>query len=265
MARYVVFRLYGPMAAWGDIAVGERRPIRSSPSRSGVLGLLGAALGVRREDAEGQRALHEDNGFAALVEQPGSLLTDYHTAQSPAEKLIKTPPIRRADELNFPRGERGLQTILSWRDYQTDAMALGCIWPLRPESRWSVERLIEALKRPFFTLYLGRKGCPLALPLCPVLVEAPHPVQALQQPRPASELAFLHGVGLRGRSSKGPPEYTIFWEGEDGSLVAQRREPRRDRVRNRSRWQFMEREERSASWSPEQPPPAGEQDEEELS
>lgn len=265
MPRYVVFRLYGPMVAWGDIAVGERRLIGSSPSRSGVLGLLGAALGVRREDASGQRALQEEHGFASFVEEPGTLLTDFHTAQSPAEKLLKHPPVRRADELDFPLGERGMQTILSWRNYRNDALALGCVWPLSTEPRWSIERIVEALRKPFFTLYLGRKSCPLALPLCPVVVAADHPVEALQQPRPEHEQTFLQSVGLQRRYRKESPQGTLFWEGEDGQLKAQRREPRRDRVRDRARWQFAEREERSARWSPQLPGESSLQEEEEIS
>ena len=34
MPSFLVFRLFGPISAWGDIAVGERRPIRIiRPSR----------------------------------------------------------------------------------------------------------------------------------------------------------------------------------------------------------------------------------------
>ena len=59
MPDLVVFRLYGPMAAWGDIAVGEERPSFSYPTKSGVFGLLAAALGIGREEDDRHRDLAE--------------------------------------------------------------------------------------------------------------------------------------------------------------------------------------------------------------
>ena len=50
MKDFLVFQLYGVLAAWGDIAVGEYRPSLGHPTKSAVTGLLGAALGVDRSD-----------------------------------------------------------------------------------------------------------------------------------------------------------------------------------------------------------------------
>src|SRR6185295_12377864 len=50
MPSFLVFRLYGPLASWGEVAVGEVRPSNLHPTRSALLGLLGAALGLRRSD-----------------------------------------------------------------------------------------------------------------------------------------------------------------------------------------------------------------------
>ena len=50
MRDYLVMRLYAPLASWGEIAVGEVRHSANYPSKSALLGLLGAALGVRRDD-----------------------------------------------------------------------------------------------------------------------------------------------------------------------------------------------------------------------
>ena len=38
------------MASWGEIAVGENRHTASYPSKSAIIGLLGAALGIKRDD-----------------------------------------------------------------------------------------------------------------------------------------------------------------------------------------------------------------------
>lgn len=62
--QYLVFRLYGPMASWGEAAVGGDRPSGLAPSRSAVLGLLGAALGIKRDDASRLDALRASIGIA---------------------------------------------------------------------------------------------------------------------------------------------------------------------------------------------------------
>ena len=67
MTDYLLFRLYGAMAAWGDIAVGEQRPSTPHPSKSALLGLLAAALGIRRHEDERHQALADGYGFAVRM------------------------------------------------------------------------------------------------------------------------------------------------------------------------------------------------------
>src|SRR5512141_3174232 len=131
MPSFLCFRLHGPLAAWGDIAVGGSRPSAPHASRSAVLGLVAAALGVRREDGDACAELDRAFGFASRTDAPGALLIDYHTAQGPEEKLLRRearearkaqrpwhrPATRRA-ELAFPRWE--LATVLSSRQYRVD-------------------------------------------------------------------------------------------------------------------------------------------------
>ena len=79
----LLFRLYGPLASWGEIAVGESRHSANYPSKSAILGLVGAALGIERGDEAQQTSLQ--NGYQVAVEvfSTGQLLRDYHTAQVP--------------------------------------------------------------------------------------------------------------------------------------------------------------------------------------
>ena len=49
---YLVMRLYAPLSSWGTVAVGEDRPTVNYPTRSAVLGLLGAALGIKRSESQ---------------------------------------------------------------------------------------------------------------------------------------------------------------------------------------------------------------------
>jgi len=90
---YLIFRLYGPMCAWGDIAVGEQRPSAGHPAKSAVLGLLAAALGVRRDEEGRQKLLADAYAMAVRVDVSGELLRDYHaiTVQTPHTALLFGP------------------------------------------------------------------------------------------------------------------------------------------------------------------------------
>lgn len=140
MRDYLVFQLYGPLLSWGDIAVGETRPSALTPSKSAVLGLVAAALGIKRPDTvadETERMacekrhaeLAQGYGLGIFVQVLGSPLSDYHTAQVPssgAGRNRKVFPTRR-DELTWlPRAE--LNTILSRREYRQDAYAACALW-----------------------------------------------------------------------------------------------------------------------------------------
>lgn len=257
MARFLCFRLHGPLASWGDIAVGERRPSAPHVSRSALLGLIAAALGVRREDADAWAELDRTLGFASRTDAPGELLVDFHTAQGPKEKLLRAQagsakkagepwhrPATRKAELTFHRQE--LATLLSSRQYRVDAVWTAALW-LRPEtpSRWSLEQLEGALRRPHFLPYLGRKSCPLDVPMEPQIVEAANPVAAM------ACVAFQADDLLGSVLIKGEGKATVQWEGAWPGLEPAQTSRRRDRVLSRARWQFAEREEHQKTWSPE--------------
>jgi len=233
MSSYLLFRLYAPLASWGDVAIGYHRPSFAHPSKSAILGLIGAALGVRREDESDLEALHGGYGFAVRVDSPGSLLIDYHTAQVPPEKALKARPAprMRREELSVPRGD--LTTVLSLREYRADAAAVACVWPSEEKPRWALDELAGALRRPRFTIYLGRKSCPPALPLCPLLVSAGDPVEAMRGVTfPDGEWLTYVQMGQR---------RTFHWEGEAPSVTGVQVTQRRDAPRSRVRWQFANR------------------------
>ena len=60
MTDYLLMRLYGPLASWGEIAVGESRHSAMHPSKSALIGLLAAAVGVERSDEAGQQAMAKE-------------------------------------------------------------------------------------------------------------------------------------------------------------------------------------------------------------
>jgi CRISPR system Cascade subunit CasD len=161
----LIFQLQAPLSSWGDAAVGEYRPTADYPSQSAIHGLLGAALGIDRDDEEAQSALRTGFRIAVGVLDQGSLLRDYHTSQVPSRTdLKKRPHATRRDELLVPKED--LNTILSSRDYRQNAGSLVAVQPMAP-APYSLQELAAALATPRFVLYLGRKSCPPAAPLHP--------------------------------------------------------------------------------------------------
>ena len=173
MREHLLFVLCAPMGAFGSYAGHERRGTDLVPSRSAILGLLGAALGVERADAHGQAALRR-YGVAARPLTKNSALRDYHTVQTVPAK-IRSPGSRRAaiDAIG-----REINTTITVRDYRADVAVAVAVWGR--DERWSLAQVAAALRRPAFVLYLGRKSCPLAAPVNPCIVETPDPVAALR-------------------------------------------------------------------------------------
>jgi len=235
MSEYLLFRLYGPMAAWGDIAVGEQRPTMSHPSKSAILGLLAAALGITRDEEDKHRALAMAYGLAVRVDSPGELHRDYHTTQVPPQQRGARYFTRR-EEL----AANTLHTILSQRDYRMDACYAIALWVQHASPPHSLQELASALTRPRFTLYLGRKSCPPALPLGPLVTPAATLKEALDK-LPAREALIKDLPSVK--------QTTFYWEyldrsaagfSENGLHMAY---TRRDLPLSRKRWQFTEREE----------------------
>lgn len=126
--------LAGPMQAWGTDSKFEVRGAGREPSKSGVIGLLAAALGRSRDsDLSDLNALR----FGIRVEQEGVLLRDYHTV-CVTEKPYVTNRYYLADAC-FLVGLEGETSFL--------------------------EQLSDALTNPVFPLFLGRRSCPPCQPL----------------------------------------------------------------------------------------------------
>lgn len=232
MKDYLLFRLHGAMASWGEIAVGEHRPSASYPSRSAILGLLAAAKGIRRDSEELLQRLAASYGLAVATDAVGTPLRDYHTAQVPPQQRGAVHRTRR-DELAAGR----LNTILSSRDYHTDVLHRICLWQVEEaEAPFTLSELAEALERPVFTLYLGRKSCPLSLPLQPQVLSA----ESIQAAFAAAEFNDeLIAPGLR------LDEWTSYrWDDSShAGMQPSKTFTRRDQPHSRSRWQFVDRQE----------------------
>lgn len=240
----LVFQLQAPLSSWGETAVGEYRPSHDYPGQSALTGLLGAALGVRREDEAAHAALQQGYGFAVAVVSGGKLLRDYHTAQVPGQAALKKRPhASRRDELALPKEQ--LHTILSTRDYRQDAMSLVAV-QARQGAPHSLEALAEALRKPRFVLYLGRKACPLSAPLNPQMISAeslPEAFEAYRQLHESARQAYRDRKGRLPLEAIGAIARIAWGPGFDTDLPADLTVPRKDRLIRRRGWQFGDRPE----------------------
>ena len=142
----LLLRLAAPLQSWGSDSKFETRKTDREPTKSGVVGLLAAALGLRRDDTEGLARL---NGlrFAVRADQEGSLLVDFHTAKSRDTSYV------------------------TYRHYLQDAVFLA---GLESGDEALLRELEAALRHPVCPLYLGRRSCPPTLQDLPVSFSPVH-------------------------------------------------------------------------------------------
>jgi len=161
----LLLRLQGPMQSWGVRSRFDYRDTWPYPTKSGVLGMLAAALGRGRdEDVSDLQALR----MGVRVDRRGVLRVDYQTAQfvyrasgyvavnsekqkAWLERCVRGVPVR-VDPKN--------STVVSWRYYLADAVFLVGL----EGDRQVLEESQRALLKPRFALYLGRKSYVPAYP-----------------------------------------------------------------------------------------------------
>lgn len=245
---YLLFRLYGPMASWGEIAIGESRHTAGYPSKSAIVGLMAAALGIKRDETEKQRQMPGGYVVAVEVYSQGTLLLDYHTVQVPDSSGSFRYRTRR-EQMVF--GKSRLGTILSSREYRADALALVAVKAL-PGAPFDLQTIKDHLEKPKFHLYLGRKSCPLAAPMLPIIVNKNNFHEAFMsyEHKPLiptgrqadNSISRLDNYWLRLSD-----ERYYFWEGESADfsntidLSRMQTRIRHDQPLSRTRWQFSPR------------------------
>jgi CRISPR system Cascade subunit CasD len=239
--EYLLFQLFGPLAAFGDIALGEMRQAFERPGKSALAGLLAACLGIRLDEDARYLALCDSLGLAVRVDAAGAPMNDYHTAQVPSRKGKRRFRTRRDELVSLLEQDEDLKTVLSTRTYRQDALFTACVWLRSNAAPHSLAELQDALLRPRFTPYLGRKSCPPALPFGPKLGEFDSLAEAFAgyglDPQVPGQL-------LRTR----PGTAAVFFEQGAEGVAAESSFVRRDQpVSRRNRFQFRNRTEFAGS------------------
>ena len=134
----LLLRLAGPMQSWGTTSRFDNRDAGKEPSKSGVIGLLGAAMGIDRENWADLEPLTRLE-MGVRHDRPGIPKYDYQTAQN----------IISAD------GSKIHDTAVTRRDYIADAVFLV---GLESDDNVLLSRLQAALLNPVWSLCLGRKS-----------------------------------------------------------------------------------------------------------
>lgn len=241
MTDVVVFRLAAPLAAFGEIAVGERRGTAARPSHSMVAGLVAAALGLPRE-APGHEVLAAGFRLAVRIDAAGTPLADFHTAQTPPQRRGMRYATRRAELAD----RHALNTIVSRRDYRADVAFTVLLWPSERPARTPAE-IASALNRPVFAPFAGRRSCPLGLPVDARVIAAETVIDAFATYD--AETAEQQAVLAAHLGQSWPRQSEIAFDSAlapVSGLAAEREEVRRDGLASRARWQFEPRAERIA-------------------
>ncbi len=151
--KTLTIKLTAPLQAYGNEASFERRTSWPGPSKSAIIGMIAAALGLRRDSEQ----IGELNSlaFAVRIDQPGKIMTDFHTVE-------------------WKSGKRKL----TYRDYYQDAVYIVAVGS---EDERRIDRIQYALRHPRFQIYLGRRACPPAGVLQIKCYENMNPVEALKR------------------------------------------------------------------------------------
>lgn len=140
----LLMTLEGPLQSWGSSSRFVTRSTERAPTKSGVIGLLAAAKGLRRTEPLTELLSLR---FGVRIDQPGRLIRDFQT-----ERTLE--------------GKNSMP--LSYRYYLGDAVFVAGV---ESDEDGLLEGLHEALLSPSFPLYLGRRSCPPAGPIVVDLIE----------------------------------------------------------------------------------------------
>ena len=166
--RYLILRLDGVMQAWGGHTFEDYRPTELYPTRSGLVGLLAACLGIERNDHAHLQRLSDGVALTVRAESRNERATitrilDFHTVQN----------ARKVD------GTNRTDPIVSKRQYLCDSIFTVAIGQ-NENAGYCLDTIAAAIKKPVFTPFLGRRSCPLSRPLFETWIDADNGIEAIR-------------------------------------------------------------------------------------
>ena len=198
----LLLRLVGPMQSWGTTSRFDQRDTGKEPSKSGVIGLLAAALGIDREKWADLKPLTELS-MGVRHDRPGVPKRDYQTTGCAA-----TDTIIKAD------GTQAKDGVVSDRFYLADAAFLVGV---ESDDRALLAKCDAALRDPVWPLALGRKSY---VPSEPIWLE-----NGFQDALLKTALARWPWIASPRKWEEPPEMLLISFDSEDGSGVLKMDQP----------------------------------------
>lgn len=159
------------MQSWGTRSRWDVRDTGPEPTKSGVIGLIGCAMGLHRNDQELER-LDRDLLFGIRIDRPGVVSTDYHTVSGYHRTAAGDFKHSEGTAASLAKArEHRESTIVSPRDYIHDAAFLVALTSNNSTLLRQIAGELEHpdwpgnLRRPNWPLYLGRKACVPSRPI----------------------------------------------------------------------------------------------------
>ena len=177
--QYLIMVLQAPLIAYGDEAIDRKRPTDNFPGLAMLTGLLGNALGHRRQDADELQELQRRITYGVRTESDHAhhRIRDFHTAQLGIDDKAWTtygkPEGRTGDRKN------PVVTETRELDYVAETASVVALTLREPSTTPSLEELAEALKRPARPLFIGRKCCIPERPLFETIISTDSATEAL--------------------------------------------------------------------------------------
>lgn len=207
--------------SFGSAGAKQERATDSYPGKGLALGLLGAALGKKRDDP--WHDLSKGWGFAVMTVKAGHRIEDYHTVATPSSGNQYNTRLDEAEASDY--------TVETWREYISDGYFVIALWGLSDQD---LEDAVSALVWPTFEVFAGRKSCPLSLPMAPEIVDCETLKEAFQK--------YSQKLYKELRPQDG--QCAIHWEPhQNPGLESQRVYQRKDQIENRQKRLFRERSE----------------------
>lgn len=180
LSARLAFFIDSPLMSWGVSSRFNQRETEAYPTKSALIGLIAAAMGIDKQSGGESEALGPlaklkltvfrlDRG-AAL---PFGRLSDFHTVGGGYD-----PKESNFSRMSIPRKASGgpsANASITRRTYLTDARFIAIL----EGERVTLERISAALLDPVWGIWFGRKTCIPAMPLSPVLAETPREALAM--------------------------------------------------------------------------------------
>lgn len=154
----LLLRFAAPLQSWG-LDKFERRGTSRIPTKSAVIGMAMAALGMKRNEEIPQELL--SLRFGVRCDDEGVIIRDYHTV-----KTIKDYTSRIVNTLEAGK-DKLFVTIKTEIDYDGDTYETtryylcDAVFLIGLEGdEGYLEKLEYAFNNPVYPIYLGRKSCP---------------------------------------------------------------------------------------------------------